>query len=237
MAKEWSWSFSKKKNFDTCPKRYYETDILKNFQEDSEQLTQGNAVHKALAGACLLGAGIASSGSGRDAVIGAPLPEVYSYMKKWVDVVTKSPGTLRVEEKYALTRDFQKTAYFAPNVWYRGICDVLKLNGNHATALDWKTGKVGHNSVQLMLMATCIFVHYPQIETVKTRFIWLAEDCTTRDVWERATIMKEWTSLIPEINAMEAATKTLTFPPKPGALCRKWCPVTSCPFHGKGSRS
>jgi hypothetical protein len=234
MAKEWAWSFSKKKNFDTCPKRHYEVDILKNFTEDSEQLTQGNETHKALAAACLHGAGIPSSGSGRDAVIARPLPEPMNYMQKWVDVVTSAAGTLKVEEKYAITRDFQKTSYFAPNTWYRGICDVLKLNGDDATALDWKTGKVGHNSVQLMLMATCIFIHYPQIKTVKTRFIWLAEDCTTRDVWERATIMKEWTSLIPEINAMEQASKTLTYPPKPGALCRKWCPVTSCPFYGKG---
>lgn len=222
MAKEWSWSFSKKKNFDTCPKRHYETDILKNYTESSEALTQGNEVHDALARAC----------SGK-----APLPEPMGYLQKWVDVVRTSPGDLKVEEKYAITRDFQKTAYFAPNVWYRGICDTLKLHNTTATALDWKTGKVTHNSVQLMLMATCIFVHYPQIETVKTRFVWLQDDCTTREVWQRSTIMREWTSLLPEIKAMEDASKTLTYPPKPGKLCRSWCPVSSCPFFGKSIRT
>lgn len=237
MAKEWAWSFSKKKNFDTCPKRHYEVDILRNFTEDSEQLTAGNEAHKALAAACLHGAGVASSGSGRDMVKAAPLPEPLGYLQKWVDVVVASPGILKVEEKYAITRDFQKTAYFAPNTWYRGICDTLKLNSTTATALDWKTGKVKHNSVQLMLMATCIFIHYPQIETVKTRFVWLADDCTTREVWQRATIMNEWISLLPEIKQMEDASKTLTYPPKPGKLCRQWCPVTSCPFHGKSIRS
>lgn len=236
MAKEWSWSFSKKKNFDTCPKRHYEVDILKNFTESSEALTEGNEVHKALAAAVLHACGIPTSGSGRDMVIAKPLPEPYSYLQKWVDVVATSAGTLKVEEKYAITRDFQKTAYFAPNTWYRGICDTLRLNGTTATALDWKTGKVQHNSVQLMLMATCIFIHYPQIETVKTRFVWLAEDCTTREIWQRSTIMKEWTALLPELATMEQASKTLTYPPKPGALCRKWCPVNSCPFHGKGTR-
>lgn len=234
MAKEWSWSYSKKKNYDTCPKRHYEVDILKNFVEDSEQLTEGNAVHKAMAAACIHGAGIPFVGSGRDKVTAAPLPEPMSYLQKWVDVVVRSSGELKVEEKYAITRDFQKTAYFAPNVWYRGICDVLKLNGNTATALDWKTGKVVHNSVQLMLMATCIMVHYPQIETVKTRFIWLRDDCSTPDVWHKATIMKEWTSLLPEVAAMEQAAKLLSYPPKPSKLCRRWCPVTSCEYHGKG---
>lgn len=236
MAKEWSWSFSKKKNYDTCPKRFYEIDVLKNFIEDSAQLTQGNEVHKSMAGAILHGAGIPSSGSGRDIVLAKPLPEPYGYLKKWVDVVVAAPGELKVEEKYAITRDFQKTAYFAPNTWYRGICDVLKMQGNVATALDWKTGAVKHNSVQLMLMATCIFIHYPQIETVKTRFVWLQEDCTTPDVWHKATVMQEWVSLLPELAAMEEATKTLTYPPKPSGLCRKYCPVTSCPFFGKGQR-
>lgn len=233
MAKEWAWSFSKKKNFDTCPKRYYEIDIQKNFTEESDQLIWGNQVHKALAAAVLHASGIKTSGSGRDTVVGAPLPDTMASYQKWVDVVASSPGELKVEEKYAITRDFQKTAYFAPNTWYRGICDVLKLHGSTATALDWKTGAVKHNSIQLMLMATCIFIHYPQVQTVKTRFIWLQDECTTRDIWERATIMKEWVSLLPELKAMEDATKTLTFPPKPSKLCRQWCPVTSCPYHGK----
>jgi hypothetical protein len=237
MAKEWSWSFSKKKNFDTCPKRYYEIDIQKNFTEDTAQLTWGNEVHKGLAAACLHGAGIPSSGKGRDMVVAAPLPDTMKLYKPWVDVVVRAPGTLKVEEKYAITRDFQQTPYFAPNVWYRGICDILKLNGKDATALDWKTGGVKHNSVQLMLMATCIFIHYPQIETVKTRFIWLQDECTTRDEWRRDSIMSEWNSLIPEVNAMEQAQKTLTFPPKPSGLCRKYCPVTSCVYHGKGGHS
>lgn len=221
MAKEWSWSFSKKKNYDTCPKRHYEIDILKNFTESSEALTQGNEVHNGLAKAC----------AGE-----IVLPEPMKYLQKWVDLVRAAPGVLKVEEKYAITRDFQKTAYFAPNVWYRGICDVLKLHGTTASALDWKTGAVKHNSVQLMLMATCIFIHYPQIDTVKTRFVWLGEDCTTPEVWHKATVMREWTSLIPEVNAMEAASKSLTYPPKPSGLCRKHCPVNSCPFWGKGQR-
>jgi hypothetical protein len=221
MAKEWSWSFSKKKNYDTCPKKFYEVDIQKNFTESTEQLDYGNAVHKALADAC---SGVTN------------LPAPYAYLQPWVDIVKKSPGKLKVEEKYAITRDFQKTQYFAHNTWYRGICDVLKINGDTATALDWKTGKMNHDSIQLMLMATCIFIHYPEIKEVKTRFVWLKENCTTRDEWHKGTIMSEWPNVINEVNAMEEATKTLTFPPRPSGLCRKHCPVNSCPFWGKGGR-
>ena len=221
MAKEWAWSYSKKKNFDTCPKRHYEIDILRNFHEESDQLKWGNEVHEALSFAC----------QGK-----APLPKSMQDYQRWVDMVRAAPGKLDVEEKFAITRDFQPTAYFANTVWFRGICDVRKTFNDTCTALDWKTGKVKHDSIQLMLMATCIFVHHPEINTVKTRFVWLQEDCTTPEVFHRHTVMNEWTRLLPEIKAMEDASRTLTYPPKPSGLCRKHCVVTSCPFHGKGNR-
>lgn len=237
MSKEWAWSYSKKKNYDTCPKRHYEVDIQKNFTEESEQLTWGNEVHKALAAAVLYAKGIPHAGTGRDRIAGAPLPETMKQYQRWVDLIGSTPGETLIEQKYAITRDFRATTYFAQDVWYRGICDLLHVSGTGntkvATALDWKTGKVKHDSIQLMLMASCILIHRPDIHTVKTRFVWLQEDCTTPDVWDRAKVMREWAGILPQVNEMEQAYKTLTFPPKPGKLCRAWCPVTSCPFHGK----
>src|SRR3954463_259124 len=48
--KPFTWSYSKLKNFETCPKRHLHLDILKDVkEEDSDQLTWGNYVHKALA--------------------------------------------------------------------------------------------------------------------------------------------------------------------------------------------
>ena len=49
-CKPFSWSWSKLKNFRTCPKRHYHVDIAKDFKEDdSEDLLWGNEVHEALA--------------------------------------------------------------------------------------------------------------------------------------------------------------------------------------------
>lgn len=234
MAKEWSWSYSKKKNRDTCPKRHYEVDIAKNFTDTSKQLLWGNEVHRALAAAVLHARGIPSVGSGRDKVTAAPLPETMKDYQKWVDLIATDTGQVYVERKYAITRKFEKADWFDDTVWYRGICDLLSITGDTATALDWKTGgKVQHDSIQLMLMATCIFVHHPEVQKVKTRFMWLQHECSTPDVFLRATIMKDWTTLLPEINQMEQDAKAMHYPPKPGYLCRRYCPVTSCPHHGK----
>jgi hypothetical protein len=233
MAKDWSWSYSKKKNRDTCPKRHYEVDIAKNFTDDTEQLRWGNEVHKALAAAVLNAKGIPSAGTGRDRIVAAPLPATMKPYQCWIDVIAESLGEISIERKYAITRQFAKTDWFADDVWYRGIADLLEIKGDVATALDWKTGRAQHDSVQLMLMATCIFIHHPEVNTVKTRFIWLKDTSSTPEVFCRATIMKHWTGLLPQINQMEQDAKAMHYPPKPGYLCRRHCPVTSCPHHGK----
>src|SRR5580692_11029267 len=127
MSKSWAWSYSKYKNYDTCPKRHYEVDLAHNFTESSEQLTWGNEVHSALAKACL----------GK-----AALPDSMKDYQRWVDVMKDEPGRpgkLYVEQKLAITEDFQPTAWFANNVWFRGVCDVMRVNGPVAVAWDWKT--------------------------------------------------------------------------------------------------
>ncbi len=221
--KEWAWSYSKLKNFETCPKRHYEIDLAKNYSEPEEvggPLEWGNRVHKALAAAC--------SGS-------ETLDEDMGRFQPWVDKVRSGPGKLLVEQKYAITRDFRPTTYFASDVWYRGIGDVVRIDGPVALVLDWKTGKILEDSVQLMLMAQCLFSHFPNLLRVRSEFVWLKDDCTSPEVFDRAEVADNWRGLLPRVQGMELAATTASYPPKPGKLCKKWCVVTSCPFHGKGA--
>jgi hypothetical protein len=93
-------------------------------------------------------------------------------------------------------------------------------------------------------MAQCIFSHYPEVMVVRSEYVWLKEECTTPEVFKRNdkvkatgdTLIEHWTDLLPRISKLEAASKSLTYPPKPGGLCKKYCVVTSCPFYGKGAR-
>lgn len=217
--KEWSWSYSKLKNFEVCPKRMYEVDITKAYADTGgEALTWGNAVHDALAKAL------------RDNV---PLPAEMAAYQYWVDRVKRGTGQLFVEQKYAITRQFQKTTYFAKDVWYRGIGDVVRINKTVALVLDWKTGKILEDSVQLMLMAQCLFSHFPEIKHVRSSFVWLKEDCETPELLSRQEVADQWVGLLDRVNGLEQAHKQMNFPPKPGYLCQSYCPVTACAFHGK----
>lgn len=218
MSKEWNWAYSKYKNYDVCPKRHYEVDLAKNFTDSTDQLKWGNEVHDAL----------------RDATTGAKaLPDSMKDYQRWVEEIKSGPGSLLVEMKMAITKEFQPTQYFANNVWFRGICDVARIDGPVALARDYKTGKLTHDSRQLMLMSQCIFVHYPKVQRIKTEFVWLKEDCTTEETFNRSTIHREWPPVLEQVKQMQQAAETMTYPPKPGRFCARYCPVLSCPFHGK----
>ena len=48
--KAFAWSYSRLKNFESCPKRHYHVDVVKDVrEEESEQLKWGNALHDAFA--------------------------------------------------------------------------------------------------------------------------------------------------------------------------------------------
>jgi hypothetical protein len=222
MAKPFAWSYSRLKNFEVCPKRHYEIDLAKNYVEAVEPgspLDWGERVHKALAAACDKG---------------TPLPSEMTDYQRWVDRVRAGPGKLYTEQKYAITKDFTPTAFFANNVWYRGIGDIVRVDGPVALVLDWKTGKLVVDSVQLMLMAQCIFSHFPDVKKVRSEFVWLKDDVSTPEVYDRQDLLDHWVGLMNRVKLLENAHTKQEYPPKPGKMCRKWCPVVSCPHHGKG---
>lgn len=218
--KSFAWSYSKLKNYETCPKRYHAVDVEKSVkEEEGEALLWGNAVHKALADR--LDKGI-------------ELPKPMKEYEKWAALLSEGGGTIYVEQKLAITKDFGKTSWFGDDAWFRGIGDVIKINGPVALIVDYKTGKILEDGSQLALMAACVFAHHPEVRRVRSEFIWLKEDATTRADFTREGMATIWKSLWPRIEQLEEAHKTMTFPPKPGGLCKRYCPVSFCPHHGEG---
>lgn len=217
MAKPFSWSFSKLKNYENCPLRMSEVDLKKGYQDDSEALRYGNDAHDALAKACM----------GERA-----LPTDMDDYQIWVDRVRAGPGALHVEQQLAITKSFQKTGWFTPNAWYRAKVDVARINAPVALALDWKTGKRKPDSVQLMLAAQCIFSHWPAVTHVRSEFVWLQEAETDSETYTRETLAALWPDVLARVALLQQSVAGSFFPPKPSPLCG-WCPVATC-AHYKG---
>jgi len=223
MSKPFSWSFSRLKNYRTCPKRHWHVDLVRDFkEEESEQLKWGNELHKAMANRIEKG---------------KPLPTAMKRFERWPSMVTQIENvTVKVENKLAMTKDFEACGFFDNDAWFRGVIDVLALVSDRAAlTIDWKTGKINPEYEQLALSAQLLFSHYPKLEYVETIYVWFGHDTETMQRFHRSEMLETWNRLWPTIKEMDDAWRTTTYPPKPSGLCKNYCPVTSCPYHGKGS--
>jgi hypothetical protein len=223
IAKPFSWSYSRLKNFEVCPKRHWHIDVKKDAKEDeeSEALVWGDTVHK---------------GAAKRLSTKQPLPQGLELLEPWCQRIEHGAGTILVEQKLAIASDFGKCGYFDKGdrpTWLRVVVDALKLAGPVALAIDWKTGKILEDSVQLALTAQCVFAHYPDVQRIRTEFIWLKEDATTRADFARSDMAELWRQVLPRVDALKLAHDTTSYPPRPGKLCRSWCPVKQCPHYGE----
>lgn len=219
--KPFTWSFSRLKNYEVCPRRHYEVDLAKNYVEPkTEQLAYGDAVHKAAA---------------EHLSKGKALPKhLQPVLGSWCDKITqqgKVKGIL-TEQQLAITKDFAPTGWFDKDVWFRTVVDVLRIVPPVALAVDWKTGKIVEDTQQLALAAAAVFAHYDDVQWVRSEFIWLKEDAVTSERYSREGMKDVWVGIWPRIKQLEHAYQKKEYPPKPGYLCAKHCPVTKCEYHG-----
>jgi hypothetical protein len=219
--KPFSFSFSKLKNFETCPKRHNMVDLQKAFkEEESGMLLQGNLLHDAFA----------KYVTGKIA-----LPEQYEEHREMLDRFKNFPGQILVEQQLAIDIELKPVEWFSKVAWNRSIGDIVLINKHVAYAGDYKTGKPKDDyAPQLGLLAQCIFAHFPEVQAVRSEFLWLGDDAVTRADYKRDSMVGFWGEMMPRVMRLKHAYENDEYPAKPSGLCRKYCPVSSCTYHGKG---
>jgi len=228
-----AFSYSKIKNYRTCPKRHYHCDITREFKDDSDALEFGSFFHEAME---------------KRIKKGTRLPLTLLRYESWgAELDTwKKDGPLKAELKLSFDKQFQPTEYFDASTWWRSRIDVAwfpKWAKDTAVLLDWKTGKppkaADHDAQQsglqqLALSAQTIFANHPEIEKVRTSYVWVGYDAKPSfEDFTRADMPGLWSGLLPEMKQMEEAYRTTSYPPTPSWLCKRFCPVTVCPHHGR----
>ena len=229
MTKPFSFSWSRLKNFRTCPKRHWHLDIQKDIKEpDSEHLIWGHEVHEALANYV-----------SKD----ARLPQTMQHYKEVADPLVrlrKAGAPVKVEQKLAMDSEFKPVSFFDNKAWFRGVLDVIVVGDTIAGTMDWKTGKMPEDGdteyEQLALSAQLVFAHYPGVDLVETSYVWLGYSDTTERTYKRDGMVPVWNKLWPQITVMTDAYRTTSYPAKPSGLCIRHCPVKSCVYYGKGNR-
>ena len=221
-------SFSRLSTFENCPAQFDYLYVSKRVQNMSNEASEyGDRVHKVLEAYGLLG-----SDEERAVMRAEAALEEKTTLSKWAHIVDKilaRPGQKLFEHQMAVNRQLQPVDWFAKDVWIRSIADVLVINGDTAYCLDYKTGKVKDNPTQLQLFAAMVMWLYPQVNTVKTSFIWLKFDDVTNAKYERRFLDSLWRALEPRFDKVQEVIDLGVFDTKPSGLC-PWCPAKGfCP--------
>ena len=153
----------------------------------------------------------------------------------YMDGLKAKGHQMAAEVKHCLTAEFQPTTYFGKDAWVRGASDLEVTRGHSMWVFDWKTGKAKPESGQLRLHTAIVMEANPAIKWVTTAFVFLPDNVIMSEQFSRNDLPKLWGEFLPRVKAMEQAVVTQTFQPRPSGLCKRYCPVVSCPHHGKGS--
>lgn len=211
MKKPFSMSFSKLNTFENCAKRFFYTYIEPLPQTTSYESAVGTRVHKALE----------NYGRTGDAT---HLTEESIKHKRIVDNILSRNGDKYYEYQMAIAATKEPCAWDATELWFRGIADVLVVDGNLAFCLDYKTGKPKNDPTQLTLLALLTFAHFPSVEEVKSGFLWLAHDDLSITTYQRRYSDALWGALESRIQRAQEAVAKGEYPCTPTKLCG-WCPA------------
>jgi len=215
------WAYSKLKAFEQCPKQFYHERVLREFPfKETEAMRYGNEFHKACEEYV------------RD---GKALPGKFDYIKPTLDALIAKPGDKYCEQKLGLTEDLEPCGFFDKNVWWRGIIDLLIIDGDRAFVVDYKTGKSAKyaDRGQLEQMAMAVFKHYPVVKHVNAGLLFVVAEEFIKDKYLTSEQDDLWLKWIKRYQRMEKAFENGVWNPRPSGLCHRHCPVLECPHNGQ----
>jgi len=213
-----TWSYSSLKTFEQCAKKYYHLKVLKDVKDEGSEATiYGNEAHKAA----------------EDYVsAGTPLPARFNYMQKTLDALRAIPGEKHCELKLGV--ELSDTGYlpcefFGEEVWWRGIADLLIINGDTGYLVDYKTSKNAKyaDTKQLDILAAAVFTRFPQLRKLKSALIFVVSNEFVKKEHTSDLSKSYFATFTPELDRLSVAEDTGVWNANSGPLC-KFCPVTTC---------
>ena len=203
-----AWSFSSLNDYTNCPRAYQLKRVTKEcVQTETEAMRHGTIQHEHLELRV------------RDKKV---LPPELAWMEPHVVRMEASGGTLIAEQAVGLDKGLQPVGFFSKEVWCRGKLDLTVRFENKSAICDYKSGKRKVNSDQLMLFAGFEFAARPEVEEVKTGYVWLKFKAIDSETFTRKDIPMIWGHFLPKIERLERAYEKDEWPCKPSGLCG-WC--------------
>lgn len=222
-----AWSHSRVKTYLDCPKMFYIQNILKSVKyEQGPEQAEGERVHKALEMRLI------------HKVTLGPKDARYEPLIRSIEAM---PGITYGERDFCLNQHLKPTGYFDKDAWVRVTVDVTKLDTAARSAWfgDYKNGKVTIDEDQLKLYAAVGFHVFPEIDTIKTNYIFLRHALCPGRTYTRDQLPALWQELLAVPTAIQRAAATNDWPARPSRKCGYCsvnkagkCPEADGPYRG-----
>lgn len=221
-----TWSYSSLKTFEQCPKKYYHLRIVKDVKDEGgEAMSYGRDMHKAA----------------EDYVkLDTPLPPKFKVFGPVLKSVKDLAGEKHCELKLGVKQTvdgYAPCGFFDKDVWWRGIADLVSINGDTAYSIDYKTGKNAKyaDTKQLDAVAAALFTHFPGVKRVKSALLYVVSEefIPKEHVMEKKD--KYFEAFRPELERLAVAQESGVWNALSGPLCR-YCPVETCEHNTKHTR-
>jgi hypothetical protein len=218
----YTWSYSSLGLFQQCPHKYYRIRIKRDIAEPpTDAIRYGLLAHKA------------AEEYVRDET---DLPPALEYMRAALDKLSSYPGEKYCEYKMALTRKLEPCDFESAEAWWRGIADLLIIDGESARVVDYKTGKSAKyaDTKQLELLSLATFKHFPQVKRTKCALLFVVSRELVKADYNVESTPEYWQKWLRDTTLLEASLDSGAWNPRPNFTCSKWCPVKDCIHNGKG---
>lgn len=218
-----AWSFSSIKLFETCAKKYEAERIAKEVKyTDNVSTLYGKDLH------------LAAEEFIRD---DKPIPERFKFISGMLEKLKALPGDKYCERKFGIKSVddvLEPCDFFDKEVWFRGVADLLIVNGETARVIDYKTNKDAKyaDTRQLGLLAACVFLEFPEVKEIKGALIFVVCNALVKQEYTFERRFDIFGALSPVLARREAAYESGVFNANPNGLCRKYCGVLSCVHNG-----
>jgi len=212
-----AWSWSRLNTFEKCGLQCYWKNFAPKDQRcpfvETDFFLRGKKIHAFM----------------ESAIVGAGLSKELAHMTPMVEAIRaekKAGAIVNVEQELAFDEDYNSVSWFASNVWLRIIQDVDIANGTKMRIIDWKTGKNYGASDQLKLSACVGFATRPEVQEIKTSYVWIDQKEITSKVFHRAQFEEMDTEFRERSEMIQIANDSGEWRSNPSNFNCKYCPCT-----------
>jgi hypothetical protein len=210
--------------FKTCPRQYQAKYVTKEVKfKETVATIYGNRVHEELE---------------MRVKNKTPLSAESAALESMVQAIESMTGVKEAERSLAIDHEYKPVQFFSPLTYLRGKADIMVHNEDEGSLFvgDYKTGKRKNDPAQMETLTVLAFHTIPGIKKVKTAFIYTKIGEIDDGRYEASDIPALVARIKLRTDRVEEAVKANTFIPTPNGLCREWCDVVKCQYHGKGKQ-